>query len=132
MGNGQLIIKVSEGGGTLPVRGAVVTVSGRLNPDVSSGIIYTLRTDESGLTETVTLPAPDASSSLSPGGDTPYGVYDVKVTKPGYVSAENAGTQVFDGVTALQYFSLIPESEFSELSQNTGNIISKDTGATVE
>lgn len=132
MGSGQLTVKVSEGGVTLPIRGAVVTVSGRISPESSSGVIYTLKTDESGLTETVTLPAPDAANSLSPGGDTPYGVYDIKVTAPGYISAENAGTQIFDGVTALQYFSLIPESEFSYLSQNTGEIISTDTGATVE
>lgn len=132
MGSGQLTVKVTEGGVTLPVKGAVVTISGRLSDDIGSGIIYTLKTDESGLTETVSLPAPDAAASLSPGGDSPYGVYDIKVTAQGYVSAENAGTQIFDGVTALQYFSLIPESEFSNLSQNTGEIISRDTGATVE
>ena len=132
MGSGQLTVKVTEGGVTLPIRGAIVTISGRLSDDSGSGIIYTLKTDESGLTETVSLPAPDAASSLSPGGETPYGVYDIKVTSPGYISAENAGTQVFDGVTALQYFSLIPLREFSSLSQSTGEIISRDTGATVE
>ena len=132
MGSGQLTVKVSEGGVTLPIRGAVVTVSGRLSDDIGGGIIYTLKTDESGLTETVSLPAPDAAESLSPGGDSPYGVYDIRVTAPGYLSAENAGTQIFDGVTAIQYFSLIPQREFSELSQITGETISRDTGATVE
>ena len=132
MGSGQLTVKVSEGGVTLPIRGAVVTVSGRLSDDIGGGIIYTLRTDESGLTETVSLPAPDAAASLSPGGDSPYGVYDIRVTAPGYLSAENAGTQIFDGVTAIQYFSLIPQREFSDLSPTTGETISRDTGATVE
>lgn len=132
MGSGQLTVKVTEGGVTLPIRGAIVTISGRLSDNSGSGIIYTLKTDESGLTETVSLPAPDAAGSLSPGGETPYGVYDIKVTAPGYISAENAGTQIFDGVTALQYFSLIPQREFSSLSQSTGEIISRDTGATVE
>ena len=132
MGSGQLTVKVSEGGVTLPIRGAVVTVSGRLSDDIGGGIIYTLKTDESGLTETVSLPAPDAAESLSPGGDSPYGVYDIRVTAPGYLSAENAGTQIFDGVTAIQYFSLIPQREFSEFSQITGETISRDTGATVE
>ncbi len=132
MGSGQLTVKVTDGGVTLPIEGAIVTVSGRLSSDSGSGVIYSLRTDESGTTETVELPAPDAASSLSPGGETPYGVYDVRVTKPGYISTENAGTQIFDGVTAIQRFSLIPESEFAHLSQSRGNIISRDTGRTVE
>lgn len=132
MGSGQLIVKVSEGGAALPISGAVVTVSGRLSPDSGSGIIYTLKTDESGLTQGVELPAPDAALSLSPMDDSPYGVYDIKVAAPGYISAENAGTQIFDGVTAIQYFSLIPEAEFATLSQNRGEMISRDTGRTVE
>ena len=126
MGYGQLIVKVSEGGGTLPVKDAVVTISGRLDGESSQGIIYTLTTDESGLTETVTLEAPDFSLSQRPSASAPYTSYDIKVTKPGYITAENAGTQIFDDITAIQYFSLMPEAEFS----NFEKINLTDTGDT--
>ncbi len=108
-GEGRLIIRVTGGGGAFPIENAVVNVSGRKNDEEGSGIIYSLRTDESGLTETLTLPAPSGSFSLSPEtGVRPYSVYDITVTKNGYLDSENAGVQIFDGITAIQTFDMIP------------------------
>ncbi len=108
-GEGKLIIRVSGGNGAFPIENAVVNVSGRNGNDEGSGIIYSLRTDESGLTDVVVLPAPSGSLSLSPGaGVQPYSVYDITVTKNGYLDSENAGVQIFDGVTAIQNFDMIP------------------------
>ena len=108
-GMGELIIRVVGGGGAFPVDGAVVTVSGR-ETDSLSGVLYSLRTDESGLTDKISLPAPAGSLSLQPGtGIQPYSVYDIKVTRDGYVDSENAGVQIFDGITAIQTFNMIPQ-----------------------
>lgn len=108
-GEGKLIIRATSGNGAFPIEGAVVTISGRNDGDTGSGVIYSLRTDQSGLTETVTLPAPAGSLSLSPqSGVQPYSVYDITITKNGYLDSENAGVQIFDGITALQTFDMIP------------------------
>ncbi len=118
-GMGELIIRASGGGGAFPIEGAVVTVSGR-EQDGVSGVIYSLRTDESGLTPRVGLPAPSGSLSLRPGvGIQPYSVYDIKVTKNGYEDSENASVQIFDGITALQYFNMIPQISGSPKRTNS-------------
>ena len=109
-GEGKLIIRVTGGNGAFPIENAVVNVSGRNSSDEGNGIIYSLRTDQSGLTETVVLPAPAGSLSLTPAGSgvKPYSVYDITVTKNGYLDSENAGVQIFDGITAIQAFDMIP------------------------
>lgn len=108
-GEGKLVIRVTGGNGAFPIEGAVVNISGRNGNEEGTGIIYSLRTDESGLTETVVLPAPSGSISLSPGsGIQPYSVYDITVSKNGYLDSENAGVQIFDNVTAIQNFDMIP------------------------
>jgi len=109
-GEGKLIVRVTGGNGAFPIENAVVNISGRNGDDEGSGVIYSLRTDESGLTETVVLPAPSGSLSLTPGGSgvKPYSVYDITVSRNGYLDSENAGVQIFDGITAIQYFDMIP------------------------
>ncbi len=110
-GEGLLIIRATGGNGAFPIEGAIVNISGRNGFDEGNGVIYSLRTDQSGLTEAVALPAPAGSISLSPGsGVQPYSVYDITVTKNGYLDAENAGVQIFDGITAIQTFDMIPMS----------------------
>lgn len=108
-GEGRLIIRVTGGNGAFPIKDALVNVSGRNSDDEGSGIIYSLRTDESGLTETVVLPAPSGSLSLTPGtGVQPYSVYDITASKNGYIDSEIAGVQIFDTITAIQTFDMVP------------------------
>lgn len=108
-GMGELIVKVVSGGVAFPVDGALVTVSGR-DKNGMSGVIYSLRTDESGATSAVALPAPERGLSLFPGlTSTPYSLYDIKVTKNGFLDSENGSVQIFDGVRAIQGIRMIPQ-----------------------
>ena len=67
-GTGYLQIRVTSAGGAFPIKDAVVTVlSDPLVNGAPSSVIRTLRTDTSGLTETVPLPAPSRTLSQSPG-----------------------------------------------------------------
>lgn len=107
-GQGQLIIRISEGRGAFPVSDAIVSVYDRNTDNERGELLYSLRSDISGLTPKIFLPAPEKSGSLSPGGIQPYSLYDIKVTKNGYRNAEASGVQIFDGITALQIFEMIP------------------------
>ena len=107
-GEGQLIIRISEGNGSFPVSGAIISVYDRNSNEGGDGLIYSLRSDISGLTEKISLPAPAKSGSLEPGGIQPYSLYDIKVTKNGYRDIELEGVQIFDEITALQVIDMIP------------------------
>lgn len=110
-GRGFLRIRVLSAGGALPVENAVVTISD-YNGEASEGeILYSLRTDNGGLTQTASLPAPPASLSQQPGSVQPYSLYNVTVLKDGYYTVENVGVMVFDQVVAIQPVNLIPLSE---------------------
>ncbi len=101
---GYLKVSVTSGGAAYPVDGAIVLVK---NGD-GGGVIYSLRTDSSGQTVTVPLPAKDGALSGSPGNDEPYRVYSVEVIKDGYHRSLINEVQSFDGVSATLPVNLVP------------------------
>ena len=115
-GSGTLVVQVSISRGSIPVQGATVTISDGNNP------ISTLTTDNSGRTEPLSLPAPSASFSQTPGSSTrPYSVYNIRIEHPGYYPEELTNVPVFDKISSIQPVSLIPLAE-GELSPNELNI----------
>ena len=114
-GMGRLRIRVTEAGGVLPVEGAVVTVS-EYTDGGEGALLYSLRTDNGGLTEIMTLRAPPASESMKPGAARPYALYNVDITYPGYYPVENVAVPVFDRVTAIQPVNLLPLTEEDRLA----------------
>ncbi len=115
---GYIRVRVTNSGGEFPVEGAVVTITDYNRDDAP--ILYSLRTDSSGLTPPVTVPAVSASESQSPGAEFPYTLYNVRVTKENYYSAESIGVPVFEGIVSLQQFRLQPLSE-SDLTNGGGD-----------
>lgn len=115
-GRGFLRIRVLSAGGALPVEGAVVLISDYNGEDSEGTLLYSLRTDEGGLTQTASLPAPPSLASQSPGNGQPYSLYNVTVMKEGYYTVENIGVMVFDEVVAIQPVNLLPLSENDEIA----------------
>ena len=113
-GRGKLQVTVNTADGVLPVADAVVNIFGSDRDADNTGILYSLRSDRSGLTETVDLAAPSRSLSLTPGNPVPYARYNITVHRDGYGSVQNIGVPVFDGVLSTQRVTLIPLSEFEE------------------
>lgn len=105
---GYLKISVSEAGGTIPIKGASVIISEYGN---GSTTLYSLITNDSGLTKTVSLDAPSQSESLTPGSYQPYSLYTIDVYLDGYYPIESVGVPIFAGITSIQPFNLIPLSE---------------------
>ena len=101
---GTLIFQVTGGQGAFPVTNAVVTLSKLLPDDLSLSI--TIRTDESGKTKPISLPAPSKALSQSPNNGVVYAAYDARVTAEGFLPTEIRNLPVFDGITTIQPVNL--------------------------
>ena len=105
--SGSLRIRAYTAGGALPVKGATVRITGA--EEFNRLVTYSLVTDRDGQTEVVTLPAPSINYSLTPdAAETPYAVYDVVITAPGYLTKRINGLTVFSGVNSVQLVNMIP------------------------
>lgn len=105
---GALRINTTNISTHLPVEDAVI----RILPEdgSSSGAIEEIRTDSSGQTATIELPAPPRSYSEESGSPRPYGKYTLSVRARGYEPFQISGTEVLPEVVALQQVQLLPMS----------------------
>lgn len=113
---GTLIVAVSTASGALPVSGALVTVKGSAKEN--SGVISVVTTDRSGRTPRITLPAPPASESESPGTEKPYATCNVDVDKEGFFPQSFTNVPIFAGTTSIQPVNMIPLTEYDGTAQN--------------
>ena len=123
---GYVRVFVTEANGAIPVEGALVTVT---DYGAENDVLFTLRTDEGGLTETVSLIVPDAGQSLNPGSSSPAGLYGVTVRRAGYYPVEAVAVPVFSGVLAVLPVDLVPLSEADTLGES-GQIMLYETPGT--
>ena len=118
-GRGFLRVSVRSANGAVPVPDAQVTIYAADEDNANTGVLYSLRTDESGLTPLIELPAPSRIESMTPGSPTPYARYNIEVKKDGYGGVSNLGAPIFDGVVSTQPVLLVPLSEFEERREET-------------
>ena len=120
--NGYLKVRVTRAGGTLPVRDAIVTIREYGNGEATDDdIIYSLRTDRGGLTETVALPAPAFADSTRPGNTRPFALYNAEVKYDGFYPVELVGIPIFEGIVALQPVDLMPGGEADKIAGSVGD-----------
>ena len=118
-GTGYLIVQVSTATGAIPLPGALVTVR-NYDPEGGSdvgNVIATMRTDRSGRTQKLALPAPARAFSQAPGSKIlPYALYSIDVKTDRYFENYFASVPIFDGVVAVQpaILQALPESKFSD------------------
>ena len=90
--SGNLSVNVTSALGFIPVKDASITISLTSNPDT---VVETLTTDNSGQTQSVSLPAPNISYSKDPANEIqPYAEYNIAVSAPGYEDAYISGTEI--------------------------------------
>ena len=108
---GFLIVKASTASGAIPVEGVTVVVSGI--DEGNSDLLFSLITNESGLTKRISLPAPPSTLSSSPNPSaTPYSRYNIDVYKDGYYPQHYTGVPIFSGITAVQNARIVPIAQF--------------------
>jgi len=91
-----------------PVPGATVNITDINNPDT---ILAQMVTNDVGLTEEISLPAPAIDYSLEPSTVQPYAVYDVNVIAENFRPVTVNGTNVLPNVSSSQDATLVPEPE---------------------
>ena len=122
---GTLSVRAYTAGGALPVSGATVRIFGA--EEENKDTVYSLLTDEDGITEKIALKAPNASLSLdSENQIQPYSLYNLEISKEGYYAKKLFNLPVFANTDSIQPIAMIP---FSSLSDNypNGNINANET-----
>lgn len=103
---GYLVVRVSTARGAIPLENAEVSIRGS-SPE-TSGIIYSLRTNQDGLTEKTALPAPALVLSTSPGNPSPYSTWNIDVFKEGYAPLSFTGVPVYSSIVSVQPAVMVP------------------------
>ena len=126
---GFLIAEVRTANGAIPVENALVYVypSSEGQNDRQNDVIYSLRTDSSGMTERVALPTQAKELSMAPNGSQPFTNYNVTVTAEGYYSSDKSRVPIFAGVTSILPFDIIPLSEYGDPESFTPDGIGRFT-----
>ncbi len=107
-GEGRLQIRATTASEALPVSDAAVVITDRRRDGELGTLLYSARTDRSGLTPEFTLAAPPASEGETPGG-VPFQEYEVYVSADRFRPIHFLGVPVFDGVTTVQPAALTPD-----------------------
>lgn len=117
--SGTLQINVTSSVGFVPVTGARVTIS---SSDTPGTAIEELTTDESGQTDTVSLPAPNPEYSQEPDQPRPYTDYNILVSAPGYETVSVVGSEILPNEESIQSVSMNPTEIAEDVSREVINI----------
>ncbi len=108
---GIMTVRAYTAGGALPISDATVRIFGA--EEDNKDVVFSLTTDEDGVTKPVTLPAPDISISLDPNAkEKPYSLYNIEIFKDGYYSKRLYNIPVFPNTNSEQLLAMIPFSSF--------------------
>lgn len=103
--SGFLRVDVNSIQNQFPIEDAVVDVSLQAEPD---RILEELRTNRSGQTEEIALPAPPVDLSLEPQEQQPYSEYQITVRADGFEPLTVEGSEILAGQLSTQPMRLVP------------------------
>lgn len=99
-GVGLIKVQVRAGRSSIPIPEARVVISKKLENE--RFVLADVTTDANGMTGNISLPAPPAYLSQSPGNADPYSFYDIEISHPDYKTVSDRDVPVFDGVLSIQ------------------------------
>ena len=110
---GTLVISAGYGNRAYPLSGVRAEIYAPSEDEGGDWELYAVRrTDASGIAMPLTVPAPDAALSESPGSNVlPFSVVRVRAYREGFTPQEAESVPIFAGIRSLQYFEMIPLSE---------------------
>ncbi len=104
---GGLKIQAFTGDQAIPVSDVNIVVSKKFGDNEK--VFCNAKTDQDGIVDGITLPAPDKNISLNPSEEPPYADYDIKADHPSFQDQSYPGIPIFDGVKSIQPVKLIPK-----------------------
>lgn len=108
---GLLQVHVVSIQNNFPIQNAIVRITSTAD---QPNVLEQLRTNSSGQTEEIALPAPPESISLdaaAANNERPYAEYNLSVEAPGFQPVHITGTEILSGATALQSVAMTPQAE---------------------
>lgn len=121
LNEGYLVVKVYTASGFIPIDGATVNISG--SDEQNSDFEIIMATDDSGATETISLPAPSPALSLSASSAQPYATYSIEIEKENFFSHMDFNVAIFSGITSIQSVYLIPKSMYRPQENKPNDIL---------
>lgn len=118
---GTLSVRAFTSRAQIPVAGATAAVT-RSAGSGKRQLVAVRVTDESGLTQPISLPAPPPGQSGGPGGRQPFNLCDVWIEHPEYQMLHVENVQVFPGVETRQNAELLPLPDFPEPGDLTATV----------
>lgn len=107
---GSLQIYAYTSNARLPLKDVAITVEDSKNKIIAMGL-----TDQSGKYGPTTIPVPDRSDSLTPGGEErPFSTVNIHARLENFEQIEADNVQLFAGTTTVQQLEMIPLSELPE------------------
>lgn len=107
-----LRVLVTSALGAFPIEDALVTVSTPLNEQGERTLLYSVRTNNGGMTPALILPTPPLSDSMRPNPDgQPFSLYTVEVMRDGFIPQVALQVAMFAGIPAVLPVPLIPLPE---------------------
>ena len=103
--SGGLQISVNTDTQNRPIPGAVIRISYTGEPD---NVIEEIRTDDTGQTPLIELPAPPVEYSLEPSENQPYSEYNIQVDAEGFEPILVSGTELLPDVNSVQPIRMHP------------------------
>ncbi len=109
---GVIIVRATTASGAYPVPDVSVSISGA--SDIGQDTRISVLTDESGVTQSILLPAPPRALSLSPGNTAEaFSRYNVEIFKEGYYRKKLYDVAIFSGITAVLPINMIPSTPYN-------------------
>lgn len=105
----QIKVFASAGREGIPVSDANVTISRTF--EGNDVLAFFTKTNISGETELITVPAPPKENSQIRGSEHPFSNYNIRVDAQGYYTVENINVPVFGGQISIQPVEMIPIPE---------------------
>ena len=112
-----LRVVVTTALGALPLAGASVTVSTAADQPGERTLLYSVRTDQNGMTPPMELSTPPLSNSMTPDSGTPNSLYTEEVAKEGYTPLTALHIPMLPGIPAVLPVALTPLEENQPSSQ---------------
>ena len=106
--SGSFQAQATEGGGGLPVQGAVVRIYS--SSEENGGVDFSLVTAKDGKTPIISLPSPNVSYSLtSQAPERAYATYNVEVALPGYYPKRIYDVAIFSDTLSVLPLNMVPD-----------------------